>query len=99
MPNALGTAKRLWALDAPTITFDQSLLNVGASGPITMPVPAYLIEHPRGLVLFDTGLNPLAAEDPEGVYGELASSLGLEFAPEQRIDRQIEALGYKTSDV
>lgn len=97
--SALGYAKRLWALDAPTLTIDQSMLNMGASGSITMPMPCYLIEHPRGLVMFDTGLNPLAAEDPEAVYGELAGSLGLQFTPEQRTDRQLEALGYRPSDV
>ena len=94
-----GYAKRLWALDAPTITIDQSLLNVGASGLITMPLPAYLIEHPRGLVLFDAGLHPRAADDPAEIYGDLADSLGLRFSPDQRVDRQLAALGYRPSDV
>ncbi|MBS4729018.1 N-acyl homoserine lactonase family protein [Mycobacterium sp. SM1] len=96
---AFGTAKRLWALDSPTFTLDKSILMVGASGECTIPMPAYLIEHPKGLVLFDTGLVPAAATDPEGVYGELAGLLGLRFRPEQAIDRQLAALGYATSDV
>ncbi|MDI3314810.1 MAG: N-acyl homoserine lactonase family protein [Mycobacterium sp.] len=96
---AFGTAKRLWALDSPTFTLDKSILMVGASGECTIPMPAYLIEHPKGLVLFDTGLVPAAATDPEGVYGELAGLLGLRFSPEQAIDRQLQALGYATSDV
>ncbi|WP_269726575.1 MULTISPECIES: MBL fold metallo-hydrolase [Saccharomonospora] len=62
-------------------------------------MPAYLIEHPKGLVLFDTGLVPAAAQDPEGVYGELAAFLGLRYTPEQTVDRQLEALGYRSSDV
>lgn len=94
-----GTAKRLWALDSPTFTLDKSILMVGASGECTIPMPAYLIEHPKGLVLFDTGLVPAAATDPEGVYGELASLLGLRFRPEQAIDQQLKALGYAPSDV
>lgn len=93
------TVKRLWALDSPTFTLDKSILMVGASGEVTIPMPAYLIEHPKGLVLFDTGLVPAAADDPVAVYGDLASFLGLRFGPEQRVDRQIEALGYRTSDV
>lgn len=97
--NGSGTAKRLWALDSPTFTLDKSILMVGASGEVTIPMPAYLIEHPKGLVLFDTGLVPAAADDPTAVYGELADFLGLAYTPEQRVDRQIEALGYKTSDV
>jgi N-acyl homoserine lactone hydrolase len=97
--HALGTAHRLWALDSPTFTLDKSILMVGASGQTTIPMPAYLIEHPKGLILFDTGLVPDAADDPERVYGELAAFLDIRFTPEQRVDRQIEALGYRTSDV
>lgn len=96
---ALGTANRLWALDSPTFTLDKSILVVGASGQTTIPMPAYLIEHPKGLILFDTGLVPDAADDPERVYGDLAAFLDIRFTPEQRVDRQIEALGYRTSDV
>jgi hypothetical protein len=29
----------------------------GGEGNITVPVPVYLIEHPKGRVLFDTGLD------------------------------------------
>lgn len=95
----LGTAKRLWALDSPTFTLDAGIVIVGGTGTLTIPMPAYLIEHPKGLVLFDTGLTPAAADDPEAVYGPLASSLGLAFTPDQRVDRQIEALGYQVCDV
>lgn len=72
---------------------------LGASGEVTIPVPTFLIEHERGLVLFDTGVVPAAVEDPEGVYGELADHINLAFTTEQRVDKQIEALGFKTSDV
>ncbi len=92
-------ARRLWALDGATFTIDSSILVVGAQGEVTIPVPSYLIEHPRGLVLFDTGIAPQAAEDPHAVYGELADLINVEFTPEQRVDRQIEALGYRVEDV
>ena len=39
-------AKRLWALDSPTFTVDNAILMVGAHGTSTIPMPAYLIEHP-----------------------------------------------------
>ncbi|MCL4423239.1 MAG: N-acyl homoserine lactonase family protein [Actinobacteria bacterium] len=93
------TVKRLWALDSPTFTLDNAILMVGATGTATVPMPAYLIEHSKGLVLFDTGLVPAAADDPEAVYGPLAQFLGLQFSPEQRLDNQLQALGYKVSDV
>jgi glyoxylase-like metal-dependent hydrolase (beta-lactamase superfamily II) len=95
----LGTAKRLWALDSPTFTVEAHTLMYGLTGKLTIPMPAYLIEHPRGLVLFDTGLVPAAIDDPHAVYGELAELTNISAQPHQRLDRQIEALGYKLSDV
>lgn len=97
---ATQVAKRMWALDAPTQTLDSSLLMVGAQGQLTVPVTSFLVEHPRGLVLFDTQLDPAAYDEPaEDVFGPLAAMMGLDARPEQRIDRQIEALGYRVSDV
>ena len=32
-------------------------------GDITVPVPVYLIEHPKGRALFDTGLHPDCQHD------------------------------------
>ncbi len=97
---SLGFARKMWALDCPTLTVDSNSLMYGLSGMITIPMPAFLIEHPRGLVLFDTGIAPEAITDPVGVYGqELADGLGIGGTPDQAVDKQIEALGYKTSDV
>ena len=97
--SSFGTAKRLWALDSPTFTIDAGTLMYGLTGDLTIPMPAYLIEHPKGLVLFDTGLVPAAMDDPRAVYGDLADLTNIRAAPDLRLDRQIEALGYKTSDV
>ena len=97
---SLGFARKMWALDCPTLTVDATTLMYGLSGMITIPMPSFLIEHPKGLVLFDTGIAPEAITDPVGVYGqELADGLGIGGTPDQAVDKQIEALGYKTSDV
>jgi N-acyl homoserine lactone hydrolase len=97
---SLGFARRMWALDCPTLTVDASTLMYGLGGMLTIPMPSFLIEHPKGLVLFDTGIAPEAIEDPVGVYGqELADGLGIQGTNEQRIDRQVEALGFKLTDV
>jgi N-acyl homoserine lactone hydrolase len=99
MLTTFGTCKRLWAMDSPTFTVDANTLMYGLTGTLTIPMPAYLIEHPKGLVLFDTGLVPDAMDDPEAVYGELAALTNIGGGPHLRLDRQIEALGYKTSDI
>lgn len=95
----MGTALRMWALDGARLTLDSGILVVGESGTVTIPVPTFLIEHPRGLVLVDTGLAPAAADDAHAVYGQLADDAGIEFHPDQRVDAQIEKLGFKVSDV
>ena len=41
-----------------------SRVMVGAEGQVTMPVPVFLIEHPKGKVLFDSGLHPDCQHDP-----------------------------------
>ena len=68
----MGTAHRLRAFDAPLMTVDASALAVWASGAVTIPFPAFLIEHDRGVVLFDTGFAPEAMEDPHAYFGERA---------------------------
>lgn len=63
--------------------------NVGV--PVTIPFPLFLIDHPQGLVVFDTGLNTDHLPD--------AMKRETECTPEMRIDRQMAKLGYKPSDV
>lgn len=60
--------------------------NVGK--PITIPILMFLIEHPRGLVVFDTGIDTDVVRDPL-----------VEVDPEQRIDRQMRRLGYHPGQV
>jgi N-acyl homoserine lactone hydrolase len=97
---SLGFARKMWALDCPTLTVDAATLMYGLSGMMTIPMPSFLVEHDRGLVLFDTGIAPEAITDPVAVYGqELADGLGIGGSPDQAVDKQIEALGYRTSDV
>jgi N-acyl homoserine lactone hydrolase len=60
--------------------------NFGKS--VTMPILMFLIDHPRGLVVVDTGVDTDVPGDPF-----------LEAAPELRIDRQMRRLGYEPGDV
>lgn len=100
MTNSKATVRRAWALDAPTMTVDKSILVIGTGGEnVTIPTPAFLIEHDEGLVLFDASLDPAAADDPESVYGPLATMFQMDFPAERRLDRQIESLGFAPSDV
>ena len=98
---ATGTVSRLWALDAPIIPLAGSLLVLGGDeDKLDCPFPSFLIDHPHGLALIDTGLRAEAAEDPVGTYGDLAAHLFPQgFPRELAVDAQLEKLGYKPSDI
>ncbi|MBA8964564.1 glyoxylase-like metal-dependent hydrolase (beta-lactamase superfamily II) [Rhodococcus percolatus] len=93
------TAKRLWALDAPTMDMDAGELVVGAEGKVTIPLPAFLIEHDQGLIMFDTSFAPILNEDPYAYFGDLVDVYNVQSHPGQRIDRQIASLGFRPEDI
>lgn len=96
---APATSLRMWGLDSPKMRIDAEHLVVGAEGTVEIPLPAYLIEHEQGLVLFDTGMNPLVCEDPALVYGDRPETSMIIGNPEQRLDRQLAKLGYRPEDI
>jgi len=65
----------------------------GAKGSVAMPIPAFLIEHPKGRVLFDSGLHPDCQHNPVGRLGErMASIYKVRFAPGEEISARLEAI-------
>jgi glyoxylase-like metal-dependent hydrolase (beta-lactamase superfamily II) len=66
--------------------------NVGK--PVTFPFPMYLIDHPKGLVVFDTGF--YLDKDTDSYINQPGHP---DWKPELRIDRQLTKLGYKSEDV
>src|SRR4051794_24124867 len=61
---------RVYAFTCGTVTAEFARLMEGAEGDITVPIPVFLIEHPKGKVMFDTGLHPDCQPDPAGRLGE-----------------------------
>jgi len=90
---------RMWAIHGPTMTVSAGIMLNGATDVMTLPVPCYLIKHPGGLVLFDTGFAPQAQADPVAVYGPLAEHVKMNYPEEQLLVNQLGALGYRLSDV
>jgi N-acyl homoserine lactone hydrolase len=62
---------------------------------VDMPCPSFLIEHDRGLVLFDTGVSPKGLADPESYFPDIAKEFHIERRPDLGVDRQIGDLGYR----
>lgn len=89
---ARGDGMALYALGCGWLSCDLSAMLAGAEGRITFPVPAYLIDHPRGLVLFDTGLHPGSIDDPHALIGPLANAFNVHSRPGDDIVSRLEAL-------
>ncbi len=83
---------RLFAMTCGWLRADLKMMLAGTEGTIRFPVPAYLIEHPKGRVLFDTGLHPQSQHDAHGRIGELANFFHVEFRPGEDIKSRLEQL-------
>lgn len=94
-------ATRLWPLDGARMHSQAANSHIGETGPITYPLPCFLIEHERGLVLFDTGLAPEAWEQgTRAVYGDrTADRYVFDYPPGTRLDQQIARAGFGLADI
>jgi len=85
---------KLYAFTCGHLTGDFSRLMEGGEGHIRLPIPAYLIEHPEGTALFDTGMHPDCQHDPAGRVGERTAGLfEFDFHPGEEISARLEAVG------
>lgn len=83
---------RLFAMTCGWLTGDLGSMLAGRQGTIRFPVPAYLIEHPKGRVLFDTGMHPQSPLDPHGQIGDLASAFSVDIRPGEDVKARLEQL-------
>ena len=90
---------RLYAMTCGWLSGPLSLFLEGASGRIRVPVPCYLIEHPRGAVLFDTGLHPEVQSDPAGRLGAAGRAFEVEFQPGEEVAARLAALEVDASRI
>ena len=85
---------KLYAFACGTLTCEFARLMEGGQGDITVPIPVFLIEHPKGRVLFDTGLHPDCQHDPTGRLGtRLAGLFRIGFHPGEDVRARLEAIG------
>src|SRR6516225_9584211 len=76
---------RLYVFSSGWLTLDKSGLQTGGTGKITVPVAFFLIKHPKGNVLFDTGNNDKIITDPI-YWGPLAAALEPGRSPDIAVD-------------
>ena len=84
---------KLYAFTCGTVTGEFGRLMEGGEGDITLPVPVFLIEHPKGRALFDTGLHPDCQRDPARRLGaRLAGLFRIGFQPGEEVSARLEAI-------
>src|ERR1700730_7248424 len=84
---------KLFAFTCGTVTGEFARLMEGGEGDITLPIPVFLIEHPKGRALFDTGLHPDCQHDTAGRLGpRLAGLFRIGFRPCEEGRARLEAI-------
>jgi len=74
--------------------FPKGALQIGGQGNIDWaPVSFYVITHPKGNVMFDTGNNDKTITDPDGWWGPLAKGFGLKMTQNDAMAAQLAKIG------
>lgn len=90
----------LYAYTCGFLTIPHGFLLEKAEGWITVPVPSYLIVHPKGRALFDSGLNLQTQTDPEGYIGpEGRKYARFEFHPGEEVSARLRAMAIAPEEV
>lgn len=84
---------KLYALTCGHLTGSLKHLMEGGEGDVRLPIPSYLIEHPKGLALYDSGMHPQCQTAPAARVGErLAGIFKFEYAPGEEVSAKLEAM-------
>ena len=86
---------KLYAMTCGYLTGAFKNLMEGGEGQIDLPIPSFLIEHPKGRALYDTGMHPQLRTDAKGRLGERLVGLFdfSKFGPRDDIRSQMEGIG------
>ncbi len=87
-------APRVYALTCGHLTMPMAAFLAGGEGRLTVPVPAYIVEHDKGCVLFDSGMSPHLAEDGHAYHGHMARSTEVHVAPAELLNARLEEAGF-----
>jgi N-acyl homoserine lactone hydrolase len=100
MSQAAGPAgMKLYAFSSGGLTIAKSALQSGApSTQVTVPVGFFVVTHPKGNFLFDTGNNDKIINDPS-YWGPFIKSLTPERGPDVAIDTQLKKINLTPDDI
>ena len=99
-PAASPEGMKLYSFTSFPLDIAKSALSSAATGDekIIVPVGFFLIKHPKGNIMFDTGSNDRLVSD-KTYWGPLAAMLDKGVDPNLTIDAQLGKIGMKASDI
>ena len=91
---------RLYAFSSGALTIGKGILQnlAPVDPPIQVPVGFFVIRHPRGNVLFDTGNNDKLITDPS-YWPQALAGLKPAMTPDVAIDVQLKKIGLSPDDI
>ena len=94
---------KLWHLSSGLLELDKGWLTAmsGVGTKVKAPVSMHVIQHPRGLIVFDTGNNVAVSDNQCASYwgAGLCGAFNIQQSRDEVIDRQLQKLGFKAEDV
>jgi N-acyl homoserine lactone hydrolase len=91
---------RLYAMTCGHLTGKLGHMMEGGEGEVLLPIPAYLIEHPKGTIMFDTGMHPDCQDDPvERLGSRIPSLYQFNYRPGEEVSARLEAIGRDAADI
>ncbi|HEV2301735.1 MAG TPA: N-acyl homoserine lactonase family protein [Stellaceae bacterium] len=90
----------VFALSCGHLEGELGYLMEGGEGRVRLPIPAYLIEHPKGRVLFDAGMHIDCQRDPAGRLGaRLMSLFDFDYRAGEEVGARLAALGRDPAEI
>ena len=90
----------VYALTCGHLEGELSYLMEGGESRVRLPIPAYLIEHPKGRVLFDAGMHIDCRTDPAGRLGQrLMSLFQFDYRAGEEVGARLAALGRDPAEI
>jgi glyoxylase-like metal-dependent hydrolase (beta-lactamase superfamily II) len=90
---------KMYVFSSGALTIGKNILqNLGPTDNIQVPVGFFVVMHPKGNVLFDTGNNDKILTDPS-YWGPFFKALNPVVTPDIAIDVQLGKIGLKPDDI
>jgi len=95
-----GNADRIYVFSSGALTIGKGVLwNMAPMDPpVQIPVGFFVVKHPRGNILFDTGNNDKIITDP-GYWGPMFTAIKPVNTPDVAIDTQLRKIGLTPDDI